>query len=145
MTKGFTAESVIDAPPDRVFVQASDPARMHRWMPGVTSVRPADSAPMAVGKRFHVVLETRGRGTEREMTLTQWDPLQRFALSSKEGSVTAEYVYNFTPDGDRTRVSLDASCTSSGIVMTLLRPLIVRLMARHDRPQMVLLKQMVEA
>lgn len=145
MAKGFTAECFIDAPPDRVFAQAGNPARMHQWMPGVSSVRPADNGPMAAGKRFRIALETRGRGGERDMTLTQWEPYRRFALSSQEGSVTAEYVYGFAADGDGTRVTLDASCTASGALMKLLHPLIVRLMARHDRPQVDLLKQMVEA
>lgn len=145
MAKGFTAERFIDAPPDRVFAQASDPARMHQWMPGVSSVRPADNAAMAAGKRFRIVLETRGRGGEREMTLTRWEPYQCFALSSQQDSVTAEYVYSFAADGDGTLVTLDATCTASGTFMKLLHPLIVRLMARHDRPQVDLLKQMVEA
>ena len=145
MAKGFTAHQFIDAPPDKVWAAATSVPRMHEWMPGVMSVSEADDAPMSEGKLFTVMLETRGRGSAREMTLSKWEPPQRFALASKEGSVSAVYTYEIAPDGDGTRVTLEGACTAGSFFMKLLHPLIVRMMAKHDRPQVDLLKQMIEA
>ncbi len=144
MARGFTAHQFIDAPPDKVWSVATNASRMHEWMPGVMSVAPTDDAPMHEGKRFTVVLEIRGRGSEREMALSDWSPPHRFALASKEGSVSAVYTYEFAPDQDGTRVTLEGACTARSLVMKLLHPLIVRMMAKHDRPQVDLLKQMIE-
>ncbi len=145
MAKGFTAQQFIDAPPDKVWAAATNAQRMHEWMPGVMSVAESDTTAMHEGKRFTVMLETRGRGSEREMTLSQWEPPYRFALASKEGSVSAVYAYEVAPSGDGTQLTLNASCSAGSFFMKLLHPLIVHMMAKHDRPQVELLKQMVEA
>lgn len=145
MAKGFTAQQFIDAPADRVWAAATNVARMHEWMPGVLSVAEANDEPMQAGKRFIVVLETRGRGSKREMTLCEWRPPHRFALASKEGSVSATYAYEISPSGDGAQVTLEGTCTAGSFFMKLLQPLISHMMAKHDRPQVDLLKQMVEA
>ena len=78
------------------------------------------------------------------MILSEWQPPSRFALTSQEGSVSAVYTYEFHPSGGGTRVKLTGTCTAASLLMRLLHPLIVRMMARHDRPQVDLLKKMIE-
>ncbi len=145
MTKGFEASALIDVPPGEVWAVMTDFARAPDWMPGIEAVAAKDDAPVAAGKLFAVTMSTSGRGRQRDMLLADWAPPDRFALSSKEGGVTATYVYALAPDGDGTRVTLHGACEAQGFFMRLLHPVIVKLMARHDARQVELLKAVVES
>jgi carbon monoxide dehydrogenase subunit G len=140
----FTAETLIDAPIARVWVIMTDFARAPEWMPGIEAVEPVDDTIPGAGKQYHVTLSTSGRGAERIMSLAGWQPPNGFTLASREGNVTARYIYVLEAREDSTRVVLTGTCTARGLLWRALAPLITWLMARHDRPQMALLKNLVE-
>jgi len=144
MAKGFEVETVIAAPPDRVWAAMTDFAQAPRWMPGLHEVAPKDDRPLGAGKVFAVTMSTKGRGKQRDMTLSDWHPSDRFALSSPEGGVTATYTYSLTPDGKGTCVKLLGICEAKGLFWRLLHPLIVKMMAKHDGAQVDLLKDLIE-
>ena len=143
MAKGFEASTWIDRPRQTVWAAVTDLERAPDWMPGIEAVRSLDGAP-AEGARFAVTMTTKGRGREREMTLARWAPPDCFALASQEGAVTALYTYSFSDEGAGTRVQLHGTCRADGLIWRLLHPLIVMMIARHDRPQMDLMKAFVE-
>ena len=58
--------------------------------------------------------------------------------------MTARYIYALEVSDDSTRVVLTGTCTARGLLWRALAPIITWLMARHDRPQMALLKDLVE-
>lgn len=145
MAKGFEASALIDVPPAEVWGVMTDFARAPDWMPGIEVVAAKDDSPVGAGKVFAITMSTSGRGRQREMVLADWTPPDRFALSSKEGGVTATYIYALAPDGDGTRVTLHGACEAQGFLMRLLHPVIVKLMARHDAKQVELLKAVVES
>ena len=144
MAKGFEVETVIAAPPDKVWAAMTDFAQAPRWMPGLHEVAPKDDQPLGAGKVFTVTMSTKGRGKQRNLTLSDWRPSDRFALSSQEGGVTATYTYFLAPSGDGTRVKLNGACEAKGPFWRLLHPLIVKMMAKHDGVQVELLKNLIE-
>jgi len=144
MAEGFEVETVIAAPPEKVWAAMTDFAQAPSWMPGLHEVAPRDDQPLGTGKVFTVTMSTKGRGKQRDMTLSDWHPSDRFALSSREGGVTATYTYSLAPSGDGTRVKLHGACEAKGLFWRLLHPLIVKMMARHDGAQVELLKDLIE-
>lgn len=144
MATGFEAGTLIEARPETVWAIMTDFARCPEWMPGIEAVAAKDDRPLGAGKVFTVTMSTRGRGRERDMTLSDWSPPSRFALSSQEGGVTANYTYRLEPEGSGTRVTLHGACEAKGLFWRLLHPLIVKMMARHDGKQVAMLKAVVE-
>ncbi|MGI9385219.1 MAG: SRPBCC family protein [Methyloligellaceae bacterium] len=143
MAKGFEAKTLIEARPEAVWAVMTDFARAPEWMPGIEAVAAKDERPLEAGKVFAVTMSTKGRGKERDMTLSDWRPPHGFALSSREGGVTATYTYALAPADRGTRVTLHGACEAKGF-WRLLHPLIVKMMARHDGRQVELLKTVVE-
>ena len=144
MAKGFEVETVIAAPPEHVWTAMTDFAQAPRWMPGLHEVAPKDGGPLGPGKVFTVTMSAKGRGRQRDMTLSDWSPTNRFALTSREGGVTATYTYCLAPSDCGTRVKLHGACEATGFFWRLLHPLIVKMMAKHDGHQVELLKQLIE-
>jgi len=119
MAAGFSVTQRIERSPDEVWAYLTDFQNAQDWMPGVEDMRATAEGPPAVGTEF-----TFGsRGKSRETRVTALDPGTRFALTSTQGGVSATYAYSLAPDGDGTRVTLDAVCEATGL-WTLLHPLI---------------------
>lgn len=127
---GFEASETIGRPPEQVWAFLTDWSRASEWMPGVESLRVANDGPSRAGAQ----LVFTSRGAERGSTITLWEPPKRLTLRSKQGGVTADYVYTLEPEGSGTRLTLQAECRMSGFWI-LLGPVIRRAMARSDRVQ----------
>ena len=137
---GFRASETIGRPKGEVWDAATDWDRAPRWMKGIDRMRLLKEEPVGEG----TTLGFRARGRERETTIVGWVPGRRLALQSRQGGVTADYVYEFEDCPGGTRVTLDAECRGEGIGWRLLTPLIGFLMARADGGQLRELKRMIE-
>ena len=137
---GFSATETIGRPKAEVWGAATDWARAPQWMKGIEELRPLQEGPVGEGTR----LGFRARGSERETTIVGWDPGRRLALRSRQGGVTADYVYRFEDCPGGTRVTLDAECRGEGLGWRLVTPLIGLLMAHADGGQPRALKKMIE-
>lgn len=137
---GFSMSATIARPRADVWTAATDWTRAPRWMNGVDELRALENGPMGEGTK----LGFRARGSERESTIVGWEPGQCLALRSRQGGITADYVYRFEDCDEGTRVSLDAECRGEGLGWRLATPLIGFLMARADRGQVQALRQMIE-
>jgi carbon monoxide dehydrogenase subunit G len=129
MTEVFTARTTIDRPVDAVWARLVDWDSAARWMPGVDALR-ADG-PTATGTTL--VFTTRGK--QRTGQIAALDPGRSITLRSVQGGVTADYVYTCARYGERTRVSLVADCTMTGLVR-LLSPMIRSAIRRADSDQL---------
>lgn len=145
MSKGFSVSETIELPAARVWQLITDPSLMPRWMKGIDEMQPLDEGPLDLGSRLSSRLSVTGRGKERETRIDAWEPISVFALASKEGGVSAVYRYRLEPDGERTRVTLDARCTASGFPWRLLHPLISFAMKRVDGGQLAAFKDLAES
>ncbi len=139
MAKGFTVTATIDRSADEVWQFICDFQHAHRWMPGISGMRPADDGPMSQGKRFYFQF----RGRERATQISTWQPPRRFALTSTQGGVTATYVYEVADQGNATKVQLDAACEARGL-WKVIHPLIVHLMRKADGGQLENVKAVLE-
>jgi len=113
---------------------------MASWMPGITSVRSCDGAPVRTGS----CLAYTGRGRESLVTVIDSDPGVRLVLGSENNGFTATYIYAMTPgDDDTVTVSLDATCTARGIARCAV-PIVRAMIRKADRWQLAYLKGVVE-
>jgi uncharacterized protein YndB with AHSA1/START domain len=126
--RGFQATALIPLPADEVWRQLTRWPDAPKWMSGIDTCRGPE--PPVQGERIAFL----ARGAERESTLTEVVKNERLVLESKQSGVTAVYRYQLQPEGEGTRVTLDASCTAEGPIR-LMMPLIRFMMKRVDGGQ----------
>lgn len=136
----FSAGETIRRPRLQVWAAATDWSRASQWMKGVDGLRVVQKRSVGVGTK----LAFRSRGSERQTMVTAWLPGEKLALCSRQGGITAEYVYGFADCPEGTRVTLDASCRGEGVGWRLAAPFIGFLMAKADGNQLRALKSMIE-
>ena len=137
---GFSAAETIARPRAQVWAAVTDWGRASQWMNGVDELRVIQQGSVGKGTK----LAFRSRGSERETTVTTWLPGEKLALCSRQGGITAEYVYGFTDCPEGTRVTLAASCRGEGLGWRLAAPFIGLLMAKADGGQLRALRTMIE-
>jgi uncharacterized protein YndB with AHSA1/START domain len=145
MSRGFRETVEIARPPAEVWRAIADFAQAPAWMPGISRFSALNDDPVRAGKRYETAFAQPGRGKSTVVTLAEWAPEEMcFALATTQGGLHTRYRYSLTPSAAGTTVTLDASSEARGPVMKLMHPLLARLMAKHDRRQMPLLKALVE-
>ena len=135
MANGFSARATLDHAPVEVWAYLTDLGNAPQWMRGVEAFEQITPGPLQVG----TCLRFRARGKQRECRVTALIPCEQLALTSVQGGVTATYTYMLAPDGDGTELTLEASCTATGL-WTLIHPLIVFAMKRSDASHVTNLK-----
>lgn len=141
MVNGFSVQETIDRPVAEVWTFMSNFEEVHRWMDGIEQVQQKTAAPIGVA----TLLAFDARGAERTTKITAWEPGHKMALTSQQGGMTATYLYSVISKGEKTAVSLDATCEASGFLWKLLSPLIVRMMKQSDSNQLAQLKAAMDA
>ncbi len=136
----FSSAETVRRPRAQVWAAATNWSRASQWMKGVDELRVVQQGPVGEGSK----LAFRSRGSERETIFVTWLPDEKLALRSRQGGITAEYVYGFADCPEGTRVTLEASCHGEGLGWRLAAPLIGFLMASADGSQLRALKTMIE-
>lgn len=139
MNRAFLSREHIQASPERVWAVLTDWSRAPEWMSSVTSVEPADGSGQGVG----AVLRFGARGKVAESTVEAWEVGRSLCLTSKQGGVTASYLYELEPHRGGTNMVLEVSCTAQGLVWRLLSPVIRLAMRWTDGRQLEELKRVV--
>jgi uncharacterized protein YndB with AHSA1/START domain len=136
----FEVNEKIAATPTVVWRHLTDPALMGVWMfDNGNSVRPANQEPLALGTQ----LIFKARGAERMSEVVEFEEGRRLALRTAQGSISATYVYEMTPDGARSRVTLKVDCVAHGLTK-LFAPLIRPRIRISDSKQLEFLKKAIK-
>ena len=119
----------VAAPPDRVWEVLVDVERWPEWTDSVTSVRPLDPGPLAVGSRVEI---SQPRIPTGAYTVTALDPGSAFTWEQRQpgSTVSAHHECIPLPDGG-TRVELRVVMGGAlgGVVGRLYRRLTERYLA----------------
>jgi len=119
----------VAASPDRVWDLLVDVARWPEWTDSVSSVRPLDAGPLAVGSRVEVSQPRIPTGT---YTVTALEPGNAFTWEQRQpgSTVSAHHECAALPDGG-TRVELRVVMSGAigGVVGRLYRKLTDRYLA----------------
>jgi NADPH:quinone reductase-like Zn-dependent oxidoreductase/uncharacterized protein YndB with AHSA1/START domain len=138
----------IARPAEDVFAFVSDLTNYARWFPGVAFMRPIDSAPMGVGKRFdEVALVPPGDKQERiEVEVVAFDPGQHFAIHASLAPPLPRFDYTFTPlPGGGTRFDWECRTRGRGPHMPIVRMVMRRVLRPRMTAALATLKRILEA
>lgn len=80
-----TADTVISAPPERVWAFVSDPEQALRFMAGVTRWEVAGEQAMGIGARYRMLLRVRSAEIGGLIEVVEWDPPRELAWTSITG------------------------------------------------------------
>jgi hypothetical protein len=123
-----TSIDVADSP-DRVWEVLVDVERWPEWTDSVTSVRPLDGGPLAVGSRVEISQPRISTGT---YTVTALEPGRAFTWEQRQPGSTVSAHHECTPlpdGGTRVELSVVMSGAVGGVVGRLYRKLTDRYLA----------------
>jgi uncharacterized protein YndB with AHSA1/START domain len=116
----------VDAPVDDLFDLLSHPELESQWNPDVIEVHRVDDGPVAPGARWE------GRYKGMGVMRIRLDELQRpgrIVFTIDGDRLDMRFAFNLAPEGQRTRLGVDAHLVPKGITR-LLGPLLGLLMRR---------------
>lgn len=105
----ITRDILINAPVDEVFAYHSDPTNQPEYWPSMMEVRDVEELPQG-GKRFRWVYKMAGIRLEGSTETTEFVKNKRLATRSK-GGIESSFIYEYKPEGEGTRVSLEVQYT----------------------------------
>lgn len=106
---------VVTRPPTEVFDYLSDFTNTEHWDPGTVSTTRLDSGPIRAGATFHNVSKFRGRTTELDYELTDYQPVNGLVFTGKNKTVTSRDKLRFTAAGDDTSITYRAEFDFHGL------------------------------
>lgn len=122
----FEAHERINRPVVEVFEYVSTWENAEQWHPSISEITPMDDA-LGEGSRWSETWETTVGTTEDYEECIGYDPPNRFGLETENGLLdgrirTSELMFDFSEDGDGTRVTISGTTQVNGI-LSLLQPL----------------------
>jgi uncharacterized protein YndB with AHSA1/START domain len=96
------AEAVIDAPTERVWELLSDLSRMPDWSPELMRMLPLKRGGLRVGQWYLGINRRKGIIWPSRSVIAELEPGRSVAWDTRTSG--ARWVWELTPDGDRTRV-----------------------------------------
>ena len=138
----------IARPAADVFAFVSDLTNYARWFPGIAYMRPADGAPIGVGKRYdEVALVPPGDKQERiQVEIVAFDPGRHFAIHASLAPPLPRFDYWFSalPDGG-TRFEWLCRTRGRGPHMPIVRMIMRRVLRPRLDGALANLKRILEA
>ncbi len=116
-------ETVINAPPQRVFDYVSDLRKHPEWAQHALEVTQTSTGPIQTGATFSSVAHQ--FGTQRETQIvTEYQPTSRFAFEAMGSLGTARHAFDLTPDGAGTRVTKSMEISKPTLMARVMSPMI---------------------
>lgn len=114
----------VSAPPERVFAALTDVDRIAEWLPGHVRVERLTDGPVRVGSKWRETRKVFKKDSTEEFEVVAMEAPWRLGLrcdGTKGTSGRGEYLftYRMSPEGDRTRVHVDAEIRGMGPFMSL--------------------------
>jgi carbon monoxide dehydrogenase subunit G len=121
--KPMTVSTVINAPPEAVFVACSDFANAAGRVRGITNVELLTPGPVGVGTKFKETRLMFKREATETMEVTAFDPPRRYEVGAHSCGMDFRSEFRFTPDGAGTRVDVTMVGTARTLFARLMSPL----------------------
>lgn len=146
----FQVETRMQTPPERAFAAMTNPDEFPRWMEGLVRIERLTDGPTGVGTRFRETRRMYGQEATEEFEITTFEPNRRLSLyvdgtkgSSKKGEY--HYHYDFTPDGDGTRVGMTGNVEVPGFWAAILAPIFLPIFRKACAKDLDSMKKWLES
>jgi len=131
---------LVDAPAERVWSVLADPTHWPLWLPTVTSVRPLDAPPLAIGARYEIA---QPKLRTAVWSVVDLSPRSHFSWESRSPGLRALADHSLQPaSGGGTRVSLRVAF--SGALAVPIGLVVGRLSRDYIEREAAALKRRVE-
>jgi hypothetical protein len=140
---GFTRSIVIDRPVAEVFDFATDLNNASLFMPNVTKCEWVTDGGTRTGAKFRETRRMNGKERSAVIEVIEHDPPSVHAAKAAMMGMSGTYRFRFTPQGQGTRVDLDADVKG----MFLWKPflgMMSRMMEKEDGEYLTRLKEAME-
>jgi uncharacterized protein YndB with AHSA1/START domain len=111
----FELERDIARPPGPVWEILSDVRRTPEWYEAVTRVVPLGEEAAGAGARFEMSRSLPGGPAVNVVEITDYEPEERFTLTSRSGPTPFTYRYSLAPTGAGTRLVLLGDISAEGL------------------------------
>lgn len=140
---GFQLEETIARSPEELFDILSNPERAADIVPNVTNMEKLTDGPVGVGARYRETRVIDGEAHETELEVVRYEPPTDYAVRNVTGGVETVYHYRLTPQGNGTRIVMEATVSGSGL-RALVAPVLAVILKREDGDHLTQLKAAVE-
>ncbi|PLR79090.1 hypothetical protein CU633_02205 [Bacillus sp. V3-13] len=140
----FQTSITIDKPLNEVFAFMVNLENSPEFMPNVIKSEKITDGPTSAGTKY---LETRyisGRETQAEVVFTGFKENRSYTVNSETNGFGVIFHYTFQEVDEATRVELTATIETTGLMMKLTKPLLVKMIKREDGNQLQYLKDVLE-
>jgi uncharacterized protein YndB with AHSA1/START domain len=110
----FTSRITINRPIEDVFATLTDVEKTGRWFPSDVEEHWTSAPPHGVGSTRHAVVRMRGRTTENDAVVTEYDPPRRAAMAGTSPHAPFVGTFVFTRDGEATMVEVTIEISLRG-------------------------------
>lgn len=129
----ISVERLIDAPPERVFLAASDFAGAPGRIKGIVKVEVLTNGPVGKGTRFRETRKFLGREASEEMEVIEFEPPRRYLLGAESHGCRYRTEFAFVPTaaGTTVRMTFGAEPLTffSKVMTVLMRPLMKKMVS----------------
>lgn len=117
----FSMTHRFDAPPEVVFDAMTDPEQFQHWMNGFERAEVQTEGPIGVGTRIAETRKMRGREATEVFEITHYDPPHAISMHVDSCMKSSyDFDFRFEPEGEGTRMVMDARIEGSGCMTKLL-------------------------
>ncbi|WP_433013158.1 SRPBCC family protein [Kribbella sp. CA-294648] len=144
MAVDVLTEIVIERPVAEVAAYAGDPGNAPEWYANIESVEWLTEPPVAVGSRMNFVAHFLGRRLAYTYEVVELVPLERLVMRTAQGPFPMETSYQWSAEGDATRMTLRNRGEPSGFA-GVAGPLMAAAMRRANRKDLAKVKALLES
>jgi hypothetical protein len=135
----------IARPRGEVAAFAVEPDNVTAWYQNIQDVMWQTRRPLAIGTRLTFVAAFLGRELRYTYEVREWQPGERFVMSTQEGPFPMETTYEWRDEGGGGTTMTLRNCGAPSGFSRIAAPLMVMAIRRANRKDLARLKTLLEA
>jgi carbon monoxide dehydrogenase subunit G len=145
MKPAFTGKTTIDCPINEVFDFISDLRNGPKMNEDILSVEKLTEGPIGVGSKFKETKVIRGRNAEAMIEVVLFEANKAFSAQSEVNGLKVTYHYQLSEGNNGTIVKFQCELKTSGLIMTLTKPLIAKILKKEDGDHLTYIRRALES
>jgi carbon monoxide dehydrogenase subunit G len=144
MKSAFSDKITINRPISEVFEFISDLSNGPKMNEDIIKVEKVTEGPITAGTTFIETRVIRGRNAEATIEIVQYTPTKAFVVQSDSNGLKVTYHYQLSEVTNGTEVSFQCEVKTSGIIMLLTKPFIIKILKQEDGDHLKNIKKALE-